>query len=127
MGAGYGLAPSSQAAPLVADGRLIDLAPDQPMRVRLYWHRWELEPPLAQQITQLIVSTARGVLVQDGVEEPEVQPMDAADQPPVPGDRRAQAAPTASPTATTNEIPKPASSATRSASPVGFQPAQPTA
>ena len=127
MGAGYGLAPSSQAAPLVAGGRMIDLAPTRPMRVKLYWHRWELEPPLAQQITQLIVSTARGFLVQDGLAEPESQAMVAADQPPEPGDRRAQAAAAGNPNATTTEIPKPASSATRSASPAGIQPVQPTA
>lgn len=36
--------------------------PDEPVMVDLYWHHWELEPPLAHQIRSLIVSVARGHL-----------------------------------------------------------------
>jgi LysR family transcriptional regulator (chromosome initiation inhibitor) len=56
MGAGYGLVPSSQARSLVDDGRLVDIAPSEPAMVDLYWHHWDLEPPLAHEITTLIVS-----------------------------------------------------------------------
>ena len=59
MGAGYGLVPSSQARPLVGDGRLVDIAPDEPMRVDLHWHHWDLETPLAREITALIVDIGR--------------------------------------------------------------------
>lgn len=62
MGAGYGLIPSSQAGSLVNEGRLVDIAPSEPMRVDLYWHHWGLEPPLAQDIANLIIDIGRGHL-----------------------------------------------------------------
>ncbi len=62
MGAGYGLVPSSQADSLVNEGRLVDIAPSEPMGVDLYWHHWGLEPPLAQDIANLIIDIARGHL-----------------------------------------------------------------
>lgn len=58
VGAGYGLAPSTQAQGLVQEGVLIDLAPGQPVLVDLYWHHWEMEPPIAQDITGLVVDHA---------------------------------------------------------------------
>ena len=62
MGAGYGLVPSSQASPWVNDGRLTDLCPNEPVMVDLHWHHWELEPPLAQEISDMIVRVARSHL-----------------------------------------------------------------
>jgi LysR family transcriptional regulator (chromosome initiation inhibitor) len=59
MGAGYGLVPSIQAEPLVAEGRLVDICPGDHMMVDLLWHHWELEPALASDISALIVSVAR--------------------------------------------------------------------
>lgn len=59
MGAGYGLVPSIQARPLLDEGRLVDLCPSEHMMVDLFWHHWELEPPLAQDVSRLIVSEAR--------------------------------------------------------------------
>lgn len=64
IGAGYGLAPSTQAQGLVQEGVLIDLAPGQPMQVNLYWHHWEMEPPLAQDIARLVVEHASRCLIQ---------------------------------------------------------------
>ncbi|MFT3955746.1 MAG: HTH-type transcriptional regulator ArgP [Piscinibacter sp.] len=64
MGAGYGLAPSIQARSLVQEGVLIDLAPGQAMPVTLYWHHWEMEPLLAQDITSLVVGRASQSLIQ---------------------------------------------------------------
>jgi LysR family transcriptional regulator, chromosome initiation inhibitor len=58
MGAGYGLVPSSQAAALVDSGDLVDLCPDESVMVDLFWHHWELEPPLAHDITAVIVEMA---------------------------------------------------------------------
>lgn len=63
MGLGYGLTPSAQAQPLVSANRLVEVTPDEPVLVDLYWHHWEVEPPLAQQITQLVVEQARQQLV----------------------------------------------------------------
>lgn len=59
MGAGYGLIPSWQAAPLVEAGRLVDVCPNKYAMVNLYWHHWDLEPPMASDITGLIVRVAR--------------------------------------------------------------------
>src|SRR5690606_16247698 len=55
MGAGYGLIPSWQAALLVETGRLVDVCPNKYAMVNLYWHHWDLEPPMASDITALIV------------------------------------------------------------------------
>ena len=64
MGAGYGLAPSTQAQGLVKEGVLQELAPSQPVQVNLYWHHWEMEPPIAREITELIVGHAAKCLIQ---------------------------------------------------------------
>lgn len=66
MGAGYGLIPSTQAESFVARGQLIDMCPGCGVMVDLYWHHWELEPPLAHDITALIVKVARRILVSRG-------------------------------------------------------------
>lgn len=63
MGLGYGLAPSQQAQPLVVAGRLLELAPQAPVLVDLFWHHWDIEPPLAQDISRLIVQEARRQLL----------------------------------------------------------------
>ncbi len=63
MGLGYGLIPSSHAHPLVSAGRLVDLAPHEPVLVDLYWHHWEVEPPLARDTSRLVVERARRHLV----------------------------------------------------------------
>lgn len=57
-GLGYGLVPEQQATLLVAKGELVDLAPNHPVKVSLYWHHWEDEPPAAHRITEAIVSCA---------------------------------------------------------------------
>jgi len=67
MGLGYGLIPSAQANPLVLSNRLVEVTPEEPVLVDLYWHHWEVEPPLAQQISQLVVDQARRQLVPSAV------------------------------------------------------------
>ncbi len=62
VGVGYGLAPSMQGDPLVAQGRLVEIAPDTPVQVELYWHHWELQPALLSEITELVVREARRLL-----------------------------------------------------------------
>jgi LysR family transcriptional regulator, chromosome initiation inhibitor len=64
MGGGYGLAPSTQAQGLVEEGVLQELAPDDSVQVNLYWHHWEMEPPIARDITELIVGHAAKCLIQ---------------------------------------------------------------
>jgi LysR family transcriptional regulator (chromosome initiation inhibitor) len=64
MGLGYGLIPMAQADPVVTEGRLVEVAPAEPVLVELYWHHWEVEPPLAREISELVVEQARRHLVQ---------------------------------------------------------------
>ena len=72
MGAGYGLIPRIQAQRLVESGRLLDLCPNHSVMVDLYWHHWELEPPLAHDVTALIVKVAHRELVSRAVDVPVV-------------------------------------------------------
>jgi LysR family transcriptional regulator, chromosome initiation inhibitor len=67
MGLGYGLIPSAQAQPLVLSNRLVEVTPNEPVLVELYWHHWEVEPPLAQEISQWVIDQARRQLVQSAV------------------------------------------------------------
>lgn len=61
-GIGYGLVPTRQVSALSEP--LVDIAPDRPVHVQLYWHHWELEPSLSREITQVIVQEARQRLLQ---------------------------------------------------------------
>jgi LysR family transcriptional regulator (chromosome initiation inhibitor) len=63
VGIGYGLVPSLQAATAAERGELVDLAPGDPVLVDLYWHHWELEPPLSREITDLVVNHAKTQLL----------------------------------------------------------------
>ncbi|MCY1556715.1 hypothetical protein D9M68_934880 [compost metagenome] len=48
----------------------MDLCPNHRVMVDLYWHHWELEPPLAHDVTALIVKVAQRELVSRAIEEP---------------------------------------------------------
>lgn len=61
---GYGVLPTEHALPSVEAGRLNDLAPTQVVWVPLYWHRWETENSLFNEMTRLIGEHARNALVQ---------------------------------------------------------------
>lgn len=62
-GVGYGLLPSLQAAPLAERGALTCLAPDLPLRIELFWHHWEFEPPISRDITAVVVAHAQAQLL----------------------------------------------------------------
>jgi len=64
QGVGYGLVPSMQIESLLLSKDLIDLAPMHAIDVNLYWHHWQLEPPPAAMISQLVIEHARGTLLQ---------------------------------------------------------------
>ncbi|HAX21073.1 MAG TPA: transcriptional regulator ArgP [Hydrogenophaga sp.] len=59
MGAGYGLIPTWQAVPMAEAGQLVDICPSDKQMVNLFWHHWEYQPPMANEITALIVKVAR--------------------------------------------------------------------
>ena len=61
-GLGCGMLPDQQSAHLLASGRLVDLAPDRPVRVDLFWHCWNLRSGLLDRLTQILVAGAQKAL-----------------------------------------------------------------
>ncbi|MFI6010328.1 LysR family transcriptional regulator ArgP [Streptomyces sp. NPDC051243] len=61
-GLGWGLIPESQAEPLLRDGRLVQLVPERPVDVPLYWQQWKLHSPALVAVTDAVVATARQAL-----------------------------------------------------------------
>ncbi|MET3366795.1 LysR family transcriptional regulator ArgP [Arthrobacter sp. M2012083] len=57
LGLGWGLIPEVQCGPEIADGRLIELAPDHPFDVPLYWQRWRT----ASRVLDVLSETIREV------------------------------------------------------------------
>lgn len=58
-GLGWSMAPVMLAAPLMAEGRLVELGPQQRIAVTLYWQRTRLAAQLLDRLTQAV----RGVAV----------------------------------------------------------------
>lgn len=57
LGLGWGLIPEIQCGPDIADGRLVELAPDRPHDVPLYWQRWKT----ASEVLDILSDTVRDV------------------------------------------------------------------
>ncbi|GAA0802922.1 LysR family transcriptional regulator ArgP [Spirilliplanes yamanashiensis] len=62
LGLGWGLVPDWIAAPDVAAGRLVDLAPGRHLDVPLYWQYWRLESAVLARLTAAVRAAAAGVL-----------------------------------------------------------------
>lgn len=65
LGLGYGMVPdvqSRQHGDLLARGELVDLAPDHPVDVALYWHAWKVQSPLFERLSRVLVARGREVL-----------------------------------------------------------------
>ena len=58
-GLGYGLSPELQVGEALASGEVIDLLPDDPPSVSLYWHGWALQSPRLARFTATLVAEAR--------------------------------------------------------------------
>lgn len=61
-GLGWGMLPETQAQPLFDAGRLVQLAPDRPVDVPLYWQQWKLDSPALATVTQAVTATAAEAL-----------------------------------------------------------------
>ncbi len=61
-GLAYGMLPDLQSEDLMAQGRLVDLAPDDAVAVKLYWHCWNLKSNLLEGLTQQLVEGAHAQL-----------------------------------------------------------------
>ena len=57
-GKAYGMVPDLQAAPHMASGRLLELAPGDHCQVPLYWHRWTIRSSLLDDFSAAIVKQA---------------------------------------------------------------------
>jgi LysR family transcriptional regulator (chromosome initiation inhibitor) len=47
---------------LVEECRLVDLAPDHPIDVQLFWHHWEHQPSLSIDVTRHVLNKAAQLL-----------------------------------------------------------------
>ncbi|MFH8801858.1 LysR family transcriptional regulator ArgP [Streptomyces sp. NPDC017936] len=61
-GLGWGMVPEVQAGPLLADGRLLSLAPERPLDVPLYWQQWKLDSPALAAVARAVTATAAAAL-----------------------------------------------------------------
>jgi LysR family transcriptional regulator (chromosome initiation inhibitor) len=62
LGVAYCLIPRLQIAQELAEGRLIDLMPGFQLSFQMYWHHWQLETGILQQVTQAIVEYSHETL-----------------------------------------------------------------
>ncbi|HET9656857.1 MAG TPA: LysR substrate-binding domain-containing protein [Kineosporiaceae bacterium] len=57
-GLGWGMLPRVQAAPLLGDGRLVELDPTGPVDVLLFWQQWRLDSPALAATADAVVAAA---------------------------------------------------------------------
>lgn len=62
LGLGWGLLPEPQCSRDIADGYLVELAPERPLDVPLYWQRWRTPSRTLDAVTEAVRSTAAEVL-----------------------------------------------------------------
>ncbi|QNN57249.1 LysR family transcriptional regulator ArgP [Diaphorobacter ruginosibacter] len=64
VAAGWGVSvvPQLMAAPLVAKGLLVDLAPGYKLPIQLYWHSWNLESEVLDALSTALTEAARKAL-----------------------------------------------------------------
>jgi LysR family transcriptional regulator (chromosome initiation inhibitor) len=62
LGLGWGMLPEVMLAQWCQPGELVDLFPERPVDVPLYWHAWKVQPPRLAQLSNVLVAAARQVL-----------------------------------------------------------------
>ena len=62
LGLGWGMVPDLQASGQLADGVLVELAPDDPVDVSLFWHSWKVQSPRMERLSQTVITAARRIL-----------------------------------------------------------------
>ena len=60
---GASVVPELLVRGLVAQGELVELVPGRRVPVQLYWHCWNLESALLDQLTAALTQAARGALI----------------------------------------------------------------
>ncbi|MFE7763245.1 LysR family transcriptional regulator ArgP [Streptomyces sp. NPDC057438] len=61
-GMGWGMVPAAQAEPLLAAGRLVDLAPERPVDTPLFWQQWKLDSPTLTAVADAVAAEAAEAL-----------------------------------------------------------------
>ncbi|MGW2639951.1 LysR family transcriptional regulator ArgP [Streptomyces sp. NPDC001348] len=61
-GLGWGMVPEPQAAELLGEGRVVQLAPDRPVDVPLYWQQWKLDSPALVAVARAVAEAAAQTL-----------------------------------------------------------------
>ncbi len=64
-GMGWGMVPRVHAEPHLRAGTLVDLAPDRPIDVPLFWQQWKLDSPALAATADAVAAAAAGVLGTD--------------------------------------------------------------
>lgn len=62
LGLGWGMLPELQMRDLHQRGTLVDIAPQRPTDVALYWHSWKVQSPRMERLSKTLVQTARQLL-----------------------------------------------------------------
>jgi LysR family transcriptional regulator, chromosome initiation inhibitor len=62
LGFGWGLLPDQQCVADLREGSLIELAPDSPIDVPLFWQRWNLKSALLDLVSNAVVAGAGNAL-----------------------------------------------------------------
>lgn len=58
-GLGWGLIPEQLATPWLVSGEIVDVSPDRPLDVPLFWQHWKLQSPDLDALTAAVLDTAR--------------------------------------------------------------------
>lgn len=58
LGLAYGMIPAPQAAPHLASGELVELVPDSPLPVEMFWHQWDLQSELMDAVQAALQQAA---------------------------------------------------------------------
>ena len=61
-GLGWGLIPEQLATPWLVSGEIVDVSPDRPLDVPLYWQHWKLQSPDLDALTAAVLDIARAEL-----------------------------------------------------------------
>nr|WP_091297502.1 LysR family transcriptional regulator ArgP [Amycolatopsis xylanica] len=62
MGMGWGMVPRAQADPLLRKGSLVELAPERPITIPLFWQQWKLDSPALAAVAEAVAAEARAAL-----------------------------------------------------------------
>ncbi|HTN31200.1 MAG TPA: HTH-type transcriptional regulator ArgP [Pseudomonas sp.] len=62
-GLGYGMVPELLIRDALASGEVLDLTPDAPCDVALYWHTWKVQSPRMEHLSRQIIEAAPRLLM----------------------------------------------------------------